>query len=64
MKEVKTIWNECIWKKSTIISLVIIYLGIFEHDTISQLWKNLIGNDIFMNAAAIWLSGYFFRSTK
>jgi multisubunit Na+/H+ antiporter MnhF subunit len=64
MMLLKRCWEEYIYKKSTIIGLLMIYLGIFHWGEISRFWDRVLGSDALVNAVAMFMAGFFIRSTK
>jgi hypothetical protein len=63
-KQMSNIWNKYIFKKSTLVSIVMLYLGVFHYDIISKFWRDLFGSEVFINAVAVFIAGYLLRSDK
>jgi len=62
--QISDIWKKYIFKKSTLVSVFMIYLGLFHYDVISKFWHDLFGSEKLINAVAIFIAGYFLRSDK
>lgn len=63
-KEMRRCWDEFIYKRSTLISIFLVGFGIYNYQHINAILLKVLGDDTFIDAIAIWLSGYLFRSTR
>ncbi len=57
-------WFKYIWKKSTLLFLILLYFDIFHHSSINLLWDNVLGDHNIANAIVSTVMGYFLRSEK
>lgn len=61
---IRRCWDEFIYKRSTLISIFLIGFGVYNYRHINEILLRVVGDDTFIDAMAIWLSGYLFRSTR
>lgn len=57
-------WLKYIYKKSTLLFLILLYFDIFHHSSINLLWDNVLGNHVVANAIVSAAMGFFLRSEK